>query len=660
MREDIRVSTVIKIVILLLCMLVGMFFYKFYQPESKAIRLYEQGLKNYENGNYQNAYYLFSKIGYATKLKPIALYRQALCAKSLGDKVSEYKSYTRLFKYYPNNILSLDAKYSTAQILVDRNSELALKYFNQLLKSSIDEEHKTASKYYIAKIKSGKSIVSKKDIYGRDKEKIERYYRNYLKKYPNGRFASDAAHNWLEFNPNLSSKDLVLIARAFYYSKMYKEANDILEKTDIKDNWAIKSANYFALGNIEEGSILVYSGVSKFDTGIFAKDYKLAIDELLKYTPNPYDTISTLFKDAKGGNKEYLLYKKCDLSDSGDKPQCLKELYANYPDGLYAKYVLENLFDLALKNKDYKSVKQIEEDYIIRFPESEMVPKMMFWRAKAEQKYFYNPDFQIFYRNIVNNYPDTYYAYRSFWILQNFKSSVINTAITYKPIEYPYKYPSKNDIIYNLILVKDYDMIQRISEDGFIKSWALYKQGKYSESMHSAKSAMEKLKVKPPKHDVRWRLVYPLNYFKQVETNAASYNNNLSLILSILREESYFNSEAQSAVGAVGLMQLMPATAHDVGEKNGYSFDTRDLFNPELNIRLGNLYYASLREQLKNDNMLAIASYNGGIGSVMRWQKNINAYDFDEFVELIPYDETREYVKKILRSYWNYTRIYQE
>ena len=152
MSEELKISTVVKIIILLLCILAGIFFYRIYQPEAKTIKLYEQGLKNYENGNYQNAYYLFSRIGYLAKLKPAALYRQALCAKNLGDKIAEYKSYTVLFKYFPQDKLSLEAKYNTAQILVDRNSELALKYFNQLVKSSIDEEHKIASEYYIAKI----------------------------------------------------------------------------------------------------------------------------------------------------------------------------------------------------------------------------------------------------------------------------------------------------------------------------------------------------------------------------------------------------------------------------------------------------------------------------------------------------------------------------
>ena len=203
-------------------------------------------------------------------------------------------------------------------------------------------------------------------------------------------------------------------------------------------------------------------------------------------------------------------------------------------------------------------------------------------------------------------------------------------------------------------------MISKFTKDDFIKSWAEYEKGNYSTSMLLARDAMDKLEVKPPKTDLRWRLVYPQNYYRQVQSVAKQYNNNDALMMSIIREESYFNSDAQSGVGAIGLMQLMPTTAHEIGEKNGIDFNTSYLFNPELNIRVGNLYYSTLRKLLDNKDVSAIAAYNGGIGSVTRWKSSLIYQDTDEFVEQIPYEETKNYVKKVFRSYWNYTRIYQK
>ena len=130
--------------------------------------------------------------------------------------------------------------------------------------------------------------------------------------------------------------------------------------------------------------------------------------------------------------------------------------------------------------------------------------------------------------------------------------------------------------------------------------------------------------------------------------------------MAIIREESHFHPDAQSGVGAVGLMQLMPETAHEVGEKNGYNFNTSDLFNPELNIKIGNIYYSQLRNALDKKDIYAVAAYNGGIGSVQKWNDILEYNDIDEFVEQIPYDETKNYVYKVMKSYWNYTRVYQK
>ena len=648
MAESSKIKNTAKIVILASCLLAGIYFYKFYQPETKSIKLYEQGLNNFQNGNYQNSYYLFSKIGYFAKLKPAALYRQALCAKTLGDKYSEYKSYRHIFKYYPNNILSNESKYYAAQILIDRDSETAKKYFKQIVHSDAEQDYKIASAYYIAKIDADKIIKTKIKPDKEKLSKIEKAFRNYLIKYPDGRLAQDVAYKWIEFNPKTNSKDSTIIAKTLYLSGNYKKAEETLSKTKINDSWAIQALNSFALNDIEKGTSLTIEGITKLDKNIPAKDYNLALIQTLKHSPNPYATASSLLSHTNGENKQYLWYKKCSLAPQKDRTACFNELYSNYPDGKYSKHALENLFNTALESKNYKLAKQIEEDYIIRFPESENAAQMMFWRAKLEQRYFYNPNFQIFFRNIINNYPDTYYAYRSFWILQGFNTSVISTGINSKNIEYPYRYPAKNDILHNMILVRDYEMIKKLTDDGFIQSWALYQQGKYTESMNSAKVAMDKLKTKPPKTDVRWRLVYPLNFYKQVKNNANTYNNNEALIMSILREESSFNPEAQSAVGAIGLMQLMPATAHDIGINNSLQFNTRDLFNPELNIKLGNIYFSSLTKQFEGTTlkeksvtnvphfdkyMLSVASYNGGIGSVQRWQNNIKTSDFDEFVK---------------------------
>ena len=130
-------------------------------------------------------------------------------------------------------------------------------------------------------------------------------------------------------------------------------------------------------------------------------------------------------------------------------------------------------------------------------------------------------------------------------------------------------------------------------------------------------------------------------------------------MLSLTREESYFNPNAQSYVGAVGLMQLMPETAKEINRIKGLGMQSlEELKNSDTNMKLGNFYYSFLLNNLSQNNILSVASYNGGIGSINRWKAGLEYRDIDEFVEKIPYTETKNYVKKVFRTYWNYARIY--
>ena len=638
--------------------LLGFYSAKIYQANNQTIRIYKQGLKDYENENFSNCYYLFSRVGITSKLKPAALYRQAMCASAVGDKKSELKSYQSLLKNYKYSTLATETKYQAGQLLLGENSKLAKKYFEQVLHSNIDDDYKTASEFYLAKIEAEKLSKNKKQNPIKIKE-IESAFRKYLTKYPDGRLAPDVADTWIKFNPKMSSKDYTLAAKAYILAEIRDEALKAISKTDIKDSWAIQNLIYYAKADNKKVKEITEEGVSKYSANINYKDYQKAINNYIKTFQSTDSAIDELLKTAKGEGVDYIWNLKCQQTSEDSKYNCYKDLYTNYPSSRYTQTALSAMFFEKIKQKDYANARFLGKDFISRYPDSKILPEVLFWQGKIEQKY-HNPESTHYFQKIINEYPDSYYAYRSFWILNGFKDATLRTNIEYKPVMYPYKQPSKNDILYVLMTVNDYEMIEKFSKDKFIQSWAEYEKGNYATSTHIAQEAMKNIKDKPAKSDLRWRLVYPQNYYIQIRNNAERYNNNPALIISIMREESHFNSEAQSGVGAIGLMQLMPETAHDIGNKNGISFYTNSLFNPELNIKIGNLYYSTIRKMLDNKDVSAIAAYNGGIGSVTRWKNTLKYSDTDEFVEQIPYEETKTYVKKVFRSYWNYLRIYQK
>lgn len=153
-------------------------------------------------------------------------------------------------------------------------------------------------------------------------------------------------------------------------------------------------------------------------------------------------------------------------------------------------------------------------------------------------------------------------------------------------------------------------------------------------------------------------LSYPLGYWDSVERAAQKSGVDSYLIAAVIREESRFDPKAVSQAGAIGLMQLMPSTARRL--KNDVNVDiaeTADIHDAEKNITLGAHYLSILLEEFKKK-PFAIAAYNAGENALRRWLVRSNNKDLDEFIEEITYKETRKYVKKVLKSYWQYRTVY--
>jgi soluble lytic murein transglycosylase len=152
-------------------------------------------------------------------------------------------------------------------------------------------------------------------------------------------------------------------------------------------------------------------------------------------------------------------------------------------------------------------------------------------------------------------------------------------------------------------------------------------------------------------------LRFPVYYSSQVHRNASLQNLDPSLVFGLIRQESTFNKDAESVVGARGLMQVMPKTgmqiAHDLNEK--WQSDN-SLFNPDQNIRYGAFYYKQLLKKFHGNSALAIAAYNAGGGRVAKWLPSFGAMPADIWIEIIPFKETRKYVTSVL----SYAIIYQQ
>ncbi|MCX5723067.1 MAG: transglycosylase SLT domain-containing protein [Nitrospirae bacterium] len=158
---------------------------------------------------------------------------------------------------------------------------------------------------------------------------------------------------------------------------------------------------------------------------------------------------------------------------------------------------------------------------------------------------------------------------------------------------------------------------------------------------------------------VLWTVAYPTGLLPTIRGQGAK-GVDPYLVAAIIREESQYDWRAVSQVGAIGLMQVMPGTANNVAQRLGLpAVGREDLFDQETNIRIGVRYVEQLLEQFSGNVAYTIASYNAGPLAVGNWIAQHRGRSQDEFVELIPYRETRQYVKRVLRSYREYARLGQ-
>jgi soluble lytic murein transglycosylase len=158
-----------------------------------------------------------------------------------------------------------------------------------------------------------------------------------------------------------------------------------------------------------------------------------------------------------------------------------------------------------------------------------------------------------------------------------------------------------------------------------------------------------------------WRIAYPPAFRPEVEKWAPPAGVPPALLLALMREESALDPRAVSPAGAIGLTQLMLPTARDMARQLKLPRPSKtDLKRVPLNIRFGARYLGQLIRRFDGSAPLALAAYNAGGGNVNRWLGERGDLEVDEFVEEIPFEETRGYVKRVLRSYSAYRLLYGE
>lgn len=643
------------IVIFLALFTAGWFIYNHISSESRGIKAYQTALESYKDADYETAYQEFGKVPSGSSLKSSALFRQARCATNMDKKELAIRKYNKIVHLNSKSSIVPISEYNMANLMLDLKDKRAKKHFQNIIKKHPTSDYAIASEYYLGLIEVNNFPQSKKAL-AKAKDRALIDFKIYIEKAPDGRFALRSVEEIQKLDVKLKNYDNLLIAKTYYSNGDYEKAQNFLNKTTLAESWTDFAKNAYKLGNADKAKYYTEYGLKDHAQASDTADVYEVIDNYISLFPVRKDGINSLAgKNYSSTGADYISYLNCsEVVPDNVKNACYMTLYEKYPNGQFSADALYNLFINKYLQKKYLDAQRLGFLHLKKFPDVKSSPAVTYYMGRISFKLKHYESANNYYKQVIAKYPDSYYAYRANYNLYKDDGALPFLELTPKPVVFPYKKSLENNLVIKLALLKDYDLVEELcKKDKFIQSWIAYEKGNYTISSVLARNAMEEIQIKPPFEDLRWRLIYPLHYYETVDKFRG--NNNPIVLQAILKEESHFNPLAGSGVGASGLMQIMPATFAEISNNRGIP---NDIFNPENNIKAGSAYYEGLKKVLGNKDMYAISAYNGGIGSVAGWMSKLIYNDTDEFVEQIPYPETKNYVKKVLRSYWVYGNIY--
>ena len=366
-----------------------------------------------------------------------------------------------------------------------------------------------------------------------------------------------------------------------------------------------------------------------------------------------YSLKAMIFAELNQKNKAVLFFKKA----LQEKPPNMEEKH---------KIQWQSGWALNKLGEPAESLK-IWEDLLDNLENSYLSSRVQFWRASVYEKNINSNQAKTLYKNLIKEDPLSYYG-----LLSHYKT---NSLI---------KLGKQKNIFENLTQYKEYIpayWLLSLKEKTKALHFLQYKLKKLKDSAPETKKAVlfyylakagsylplfRRTSALPLSQRTNFfkfhsRLLFPKDYTEEVEKTAQKFGLEKELIYSVIRQESAFNPKALSPADAFGLMQLRPFTAKAQAKKIGLPYKGRkDLYEPQRNIILGTAFLKHLFDKYNGDFITALAVYNAGGRAVKHWLTRKSKQDSAlAFIEDIPYEETRTYVRLLIRNFIFYKLLNQ-
>lgn len=321
--------------------------------------------------------------------------------------------------------------------------------------------------------------------------------------------------------------------------------------------------------------------------------------------------------------------------------------------------------------KQYSEAARLMDEQIANYPGGKEIPGALYWRGRIYEQQEHRPAMAAaYYHTVARVYQHYYYAAEAkqrLAALGNIAPETVAMLAALRPEIIPElsdDVPEDDPHVVKAKLLANAGLNEYIpaeiqAADGS-SEWGSFAEADIYTSYGETFRAMRVLKRAIPFYTsapiaamplAYWRVLFPEAYWPQIKTSAAANGLDPFMVASLIRQESEFNPQAISRANAYGLMQLLPSVGKSMAKAEGMKhFETSQLLDPNVNIQLGCRYLRQTMDKFGGQPEYVFAAYNAGDSRVVDWRNAAGEQGIDEFVESIPFTETRDYVQAILRN----------
>ncbi len=592
-------------------------------------------------------------------LSPQVFYQRARAYELQGDRENAEKTWYSLLRRYPNHPVTVEALFALGK--------LDPKYWDEALEKF--PQHPQSVEIALLRLRQAPEdpvplllTVARHGIYRPELLSIlERLTKDHREA--------------------LTPEDWEAIAFAYWEKQLYLPAGKAYANGPSTPRNLYRAARGFQLGEQDEEARRIYRLLYKtFPDAPETAQGLVYLGQLsqTQYAIEYLDTAIKKFPDKAG---EAMLEKAEVLELVQNHKAALQARESVLSKYSATEAAAELRWDLALKRANAGNLEEAwrwAQELATKNPESELAPEAAYRVGRWAEQLGRSQDAKSAYEYVLSRYPESYFAWRSAvklgWNVGDFTSvrrlqPQLQQLVTRPPL------PVGSELLKELYLLGQnrdtWKLWQVEFENPMEPSMAeqftdgLVRQGvgDYLDgifmvgNLRQRDAASDRTQYQTLRQQAAyWQALYPFPYFDAIAAWSKQRQLNPFLVIALIRQESRFMPSIKSPVGATGLMQVMPETGSWIAKQ--INLKSYQLDNPQDNIKLGTWYLNFTHDQYNSNSLLAVASYNAGPGNVSDWINRFGFKDPDEFVDRIPFNETKGYVKSVFGNYWNYLRLY--